>query len=237
MRLNILNPAFCYAGRYAIATVLVLLGCSAISGKAQTDKSPTGKAGSGIVKGRVKLQDSKSHGGVIVRVVKAASTGANSARARQEAEESAREITTDSKGDFEITGLATGDYVFTFSKPGFKGFTSRKLEVLSGETLRLKLIELGKEGEPYAQIRGAVLYGTGFTLPNAHVTIERIDGSKKFKQEKISQEGGEFGFTVKAEKATYRITAAAPGFITASQDITIENDEVRNIALTLQQIK
>jgi hypothetical protein len=237
MRLNILNSAFCYAGRYAIATALVLLGCSAISGKAQTDKVPTEKVGNGIVKGRVKLQDSKSHEGVVVRVVKSSNTGAKSARARQEAEENAREVMTDNKGDFEITGLATGDYVFSFSKSGFKGFTSRKLEVLSGETLKLKLIELGKEGEPYAQIRGAVLYGAGFTLPNAHVTIERIDGGKKFKQERLSQEGGEFGFTVKAEKAIYRITAAAPGFITASQEITIENDEVRNIALTLQQVK
>ena len=237
MQLNVLNPAFRYAGRYAVVTVLVLLGCSAISSKAQTDKAPTEKGASGIVKGRVKLQDSKSHEGVVVRVVKSASASANSARARQQAEESAREVTTDNKGDFEITGLATGDYVFSLSKAGFKGFTSRRLEVLSGETLKLKLIELRKEGEPYAQIRGAVLYGAGFTLPNAHVTIERIDSGKKFKQEKLSQEGGEFGFTVKAEKATYRITAAAPGFITASQELTIENDEVRNIALTLQQIK
>lgn len=237
MRLTIPFPAILSDGRYAIATLLVLFGCSAISGKAQTDKPTTRKGANGIVKGRVKLQDSKSHDGVVVRVVKTASTGANSARARQEAEESAREVATDNKGDFEVTGLATGDYVFSFSKPGFKGFTSRRLEVLSGETLRLKLIELGKEGEPYAQIRGAVLYGAGFTLPNAQVTIERIDGGKKFKQEKLSQEGGEFGFTVKAEKATYRLTATAPGFITASLELTIENDEVRNIALTLQQIK
>jgi hypothetical protein len=237
MQLNIRNSTFLYGGRYAIASVLVLLGCSAISSKAQTDNAPTEKAARGIVKGRVKLQDSKSHEGVIVRVVKTASTGVNSARARQEAEENAREVTTDNKGDFEITGLATGNYVFSFSKLGFKGFTSRRLEVLSGETLRLKLIELSKEGEPYAQIRGAVFYGAGFTLPNAQVTIERIDGGKKFKQEKLSQEGGEFGFTVKAEKATYRITAAAPGFVTATQEITIESDEVRNVALTLQQIK
>lgn len=237
MQLNILSPAFRYGSKYAITAVLVLLGCSAISGKAQTSNAPKEKGASGIVKGRVKLQDSKSHESVVVRVVKTAGTGVNSARARQEAEESTREVMTDSKGDFEITGLATGDYVFSFSKPGFKGFTSRRLEVLSGETLKLKLIELGKEGEPYAQIRGAVLYGVGFSLPNAQVKIERIDGGKKFIQEKLSQEGGEFGFTVKAEKATYRISAAAPGFISASLELTIENDEVRNVAITLQQIK
>src|SRR5205085_911690 len=161
---NFIHPAFRSAGqhdgRYVIATLLVLLGCSAISGKAQTDKAPTGKAQNGIVKGRVKLQDSKSHDGVVVRVVKASSGGVQSAPTRRDAEESAREVQTDVKGDFEITGLATGDYVFSFSKPGFKGFTTRKLEVLSGETIKLRsVIEMAKEGDPYAVIRGAVLYG------------------------------------------------------------------------------
>lgn len=242
MRLNFLRPAFRPAGnsdgRYAIAILVVLVGCSAILGKAQTDQAPTGKAQNGIVKGRVKLQDSKSHDGVIVRVVKATSISAQSARARQEADEQAREVRTDAKGDFEITGLATGDYVFSFSKPGFKGFTTRKLEVLSGETIKLRsVIEMAKEGDPYAVIRGAVLYGVGFTLPNAVVTIERIDGGKKFKEQTVARDGGEFAFRLKADKATYRITAAALGFITSSQEIAIEGDEVRNIALTLQQVK
>lgn len=242
MRLNFLHPAFRsagkYDGRYAIAILLVLVGCSAISGKAQTDQAPTVKAHNGIVKGRVKLQDSKSHDGVVVRVVKAPGVGGQSARARQEAEESAREVITDGKGDFEITGLATGDYVFSFSKLGFKGFTTRKLEVLSGETIKLRsVIEMAKEGDPYAVIRGAVLYGVGFTLPNAVVTIERIDGGRKFKEQTVARDGGEFAFRLKADKATYRITAVAPGFLTASQEITIESDEVRNVALTLQQIK
>ena len=238
MRLIVKNSAFRCAGNYAIAALLVLLGCSAISGKAQTGATASGKAPSGIVKGRVKLQDSKTHDGVVVRVVKTASVGVKPTRARQEAEEAAREVQTDAKGEFEITGLATGDYVFSFSKPGFKGFSTRKLEVLSGETVKLRsVIEMAKEGEPYAVIRGAVLYGVGFTLPNALVTIERINGGKKFKEETIARDGGEFAFRLRADKATYRITAVAPGFVTASQEITIEGDEVRNIALTLQQVK
>ncbi|MBI1766301.1 MAG: carboxypeptidase regulatory-like domain-containing protein [Acidobacteria bacterium] len=243
MRLNFLSPTLQDEGKYAIAALLVLFGCSAISGKAQTsqaaaEKAPASKTANGIVKGRVKLQDSKSHEGVVVRVVKAAGAGAQSARARQETEASAREVQTDSKGDFEVTGLATGDYVFSFSRPGYRGFTTRKLEVLSGETTKLRsLIEMAKEGDPFAVIRGAVLYGVGFTLPHAVVTIERIDGGKKFKEETVSRDGGEFAFRLKADKATYRITAAAPGFVTASQEITIEGDEVRNIALTLQQVK
>jgi hypothetical protein len=209
--------------RYAILFWLVLLGCSA----------PTVLSQTGVVKGKVKLQDSKTHEQVIIVVTKMRSATSNGKPTSSVAAE--QQFTTNSKGEFEITGLATGEYVFSFKKQGFKTFTSRKQEVLSGETLNLRLVELKRESEPYAQIRGAVFYGAGFTLPNAHVTIERIDGGKKFKQEKVSQEGGEFGFTLKAEKASYRITASAKGFISTSQEITIEGDELRNIALTLQQ--
>lgn len=209
--------------RYAILFWLVLLGCCATSVVAQT----------GVVKGKVKLEDSKTHEQVVIVVTKATSVSSSRKPAKEASTE--QQVTTNGKGEFEITGLATGEYVFSFQKPGFKTFVSRKQEVLSGETLNLRLIELKKEGDPYAQIRGAVLYGSGFSLPQALVTIERIDGGKKFKQEKVSQEGGEFGFTLKAEKATYRITASAKGFISASQEITIEADELRNIALTLQR--
>jgi hypothetical protein len=211
--------------RYAILFWLVLAGCGAVTAQAQT----------GIVKGKVKLQDEKTHEGVVIVVAKIGSAYANSDKVKERNGE--QQFSTNNKGEYEITGLATGEYTFTFRKRGFNTFISRKMEVLTGETLSLRLIELKKEGEPFAQIRGAVFYGMGFTLPNALVVIERIDGAKKFKQEKVSQEGGEFGFTLKAEKATYRITASAKGFISASQELTIEGDELRHIALTVQQIK
>lgn len=209
--------------RYAILFKLVLMVFQMTPVIAQT----------GVARGRVKLNQSKTHEGVKVRIakVKAGRTKASTA------EEDTQEVQTDNKGDYEFTGLANGDYVFTFTKEGYQGFTTRGLEILSGETVKIRLIELKKEGDPYAEIRGAVFYGGGFTLPNALITIERIDGGKKFKQEKVSQEGGEFKFRLKAEKATYRISASAQGFQTASQELTIEGDEVRNIALTLQQLK
>jgi hypothetical protein len=150
--------------------------------------------------------------------------------------EDKREAKTDSKGDFELAGLPAGDYSFSFEKQGYKTFLTRKLAVVGGETLKVSA-ELKREGEPFSLIRGAVLYGAGYSLPNASVTIERIDGGKKFKQEKVSGEGGQFVFRLKAEKAKYRITANARGFHPASTEIEIESDEVRNIALTLQQVK
>src|SRR5262249_2006785 len=180
----------------------------------------------GILKGKVKERNGKALEGVIIRATNAKD------------EEDKRETKSNDKGDFELTGLRAGQYSISLEKHGFKTFFSRKLEIAAGETTRLNsVVELAREGDPYAVIRGAVFYGSGYTLPNATVIIERIDGGKKFKQEKVSVEGGEFSFRLKAEKAKYRITATARGFQPATLEVEIENDEARNVALTLQQAK
>jgi hypothetical protein len=184
-------------------------------------------AQTGILKGRVKVQDSKSHDAVTVKAQRYNGT-------KPVAEPI--ETQTNAKGEYLFEKLTAGEYVLSFARAGYKSFTTRRQSVSDGETLAIKEIPLAKEGEPYAEIRGAVLYGVGYSLPNAIVTIERIDGSKKFKQEKASQEGGEFGFRVKADKAKYRITATARGFESASTEIEIEGDELRNIALTLKPL-
>lgn len=201
---------------YALIAKLVLMIFLAGSAAAQT----------GIVKGKIKEQGGKALEGVLVRAT----------HIRNKANQ--HDTRSDAKGDFEFANLPAGEYSLSFEKPGYRTFTTRKLEVTSGETLRLsQTIELRREGEPYSVIHGAVLYGPGYSLPNASVSIERIDGGRKFKQETISREGGEFAFRLKAEKAKYRITANARGFQPTSTEIEIESDEVRNIALTLQQAK
>ncbi|MGE0883848.1 MAG: carboxypeptidase-like regulatory domain-containing protein [Blastocatellales bacterium] len=199
---------------YALFAILVLMLSIAVPASAQT----------GTVQGKVKAYEGQSLEGVLVRATSAKNKSVNF------------ETTSNSKGDFEFASLPAGDYFFAFEKKGFKTFTSRNLTVVGGETLKLKnAIELKSEDEPYSSIRGAVLYGVGYTLRNALVKIERIDGGKKFKQEKVSGEGGEFGFRLKAEKATYRITATAKGFQEASTEVEIEGDEVRNVVLTLSK--
>jgi hypothetical protein len=198
---------------YALMAGLVLL-FACLSAAAQT----------GTVKGKVKEEGGKALEGVLVQVISTRN------------KEDKREAKTDSKGDFELAGVPAGDYSFSFENQGYKTFMTRKLAVLGGETLKVSA-ELKRESEPFSLIRGAVLYGAGYSLPNASVAIERIDGGKKFKQEKVSGEGGQFVFRLKAEKAKYRITANARGFQPASTEIEIESDEVRNIALTLQQVK
>jgi hypothetical protein len=181
-------------------------------------------AQTGTVKGRVKEQNGKALEGVLVRATS------------DKDKDAIHETRSDSKGDFEFTGLQPGDYSFTFEKQGFKTFSTRKLELAAGDTLKLsRVIELRRESDPFAVIRGAVLQGPGFTLPNATVTIERIDGGKKFKQETISREGGEFAFRVKPDKAKYRISASARGFQDGSIEVDIVSDELRYVVVTLQK--
>ncbi|MGH9837961.1 MAG: carboxypeptidase-like regulatory domain-containing protein [Blastocatellia bacterium] len=212
--------------KYAIQTAAVLVSLlAAASAPARQQAQETG----GAIKGKVKEQGGKPLEGVTVRAANAK---------EKESKEAGRETRTDGKGDFEFAGLEPGEYSLSFEKTGYKTFTTRKLEVVSGETLKLsRTVELPREGEPYSAIRGAVLYGVGYTMPNATITIERIDSGKKFRQETISREGGEFAFRLKSEKAQYRITASARGFQPASTEIEIEGGEVRNIALTLQPAK
>jgi len=176
------------------------------------------------IRGKVKEQKGKSQGDVLVKAVNAQNR------------DLAYETRSLENGDFNLTGLPGGDYILTFEKQGFKTFTTRRLTVPEGETLRLRTtIEIVREGEAYSLIRGAVLYDIGYTLPNARIQIERIDGGRKFKQETVSREGGEFAFRLRAEKATYRITASADGFETKSIELQIESDEVRNIAVNLSK--
>jgi Carboxypeptidase regulatory-like domain len=180
----------------------------------------------GALKGKVKERNGKALEGVLIRVTNA------------ESKEDNRETKSDDKGEFEFAALPAGRYSLSFEKQGYKTFITRKLEIAAGETTKLsRVVELAREGEPFAIIRGAVFHGSGYTLPNATVIIERIDGGKKFKQDTVSQEGGEFAFRLKAEKAKYRITASARGFEPASVEVEIASDEARNVALTLQQAK
>ena len=204
------------------APLLAALLLAPAGAQSQTQKG----AQTGALKGKVKERNGKALEGVIIRATNV------------ENKEDKRETKSDDKGDFGFDALPAGRYSLSFEKQGYKTFVTRKLEVAAGETTKLSSdVELSKEGAPYAVIRGAVFRGPGFTMPSATVTIERIDGGKKFKQETISQDGGEFAFRLKAEKATYRVTATARGFEPASIEIEIAGDEARNVALTLHPIK
>jgi hypothetical protein len=182
--------------------------------------------GSGRIKGKVREAGGKALSGVAIRAVNAGDP------------RDVHETHSDSSGDFVIDGLGAADYQLTFTMTGYKAFQTRKLEVKSGDQVQLrKAIELEREREPYAVVRGAVFRGDGYSLPDAKVTIERLGEGKRLKRETVSTSGGEFAFRLPAGKATYRVTAIARGFAPTSKDVDIENDDVRQVALQLQPPK
>lgn len=183
-------------------------------------------AQTGSIRGKVREQKGKSLSDVLIKATNA------------EKKDESFEARSGENGEFTLTSLPGGDYILTFEKQGFKTFTTRRLTIAAGDTLKLRsTIEIVREGEAYSLIRGAVLFDLGYSLPNALVIIERIDEGKKFKQETVSREGGEFAFRLRAEKAVYRITASAKGFLPKSVEIEVDFDEVRNIAITLEKEK
>lgn len=183
-------------------------------------------AQTGSIRGKVREQKGKSLSDVLIKATNA------------EKKDESFEARSGENGEFTLTSLPGGDYILTFEKQGFKTFTTRRLTIAAGDTLKLRsTIEIVREGEAYSLIRGAVLFDLGYSLPNALVLIERIDEGKKFKQETVSREGGEFAFRLRAEKAVYRITASAKGFLPKSVEIEVDFDEVRNIAITLEKEK
>lgn len=191
-------------------------------------------AETGSLRGRIREQRGKS----LAKVKVEATFQPGTDRTAEPASPAGTRTTeSNSQGEFLLGSLPPGDYVLSFSLPGYRTFTTRRLTVTAGESVRLsRVIELAREEAPYAVIRGAVLHGVGFTMPNALVTLERIDGGRKFRQRTISREGGEFAFRLRAEKATYRVTASSPGWKSAALEMEIESDEVRNIALVLEPL-
>jgi len=175
----------------------------------------------GTIKGKVKERGGKNLDAVLIVAVHAVD------------ESKKYEVRSNQNGEFQLRDLPPGDYALTFEKQGYETFKSRKLEVEAGETVNLRSVELSRDRPPFAIIRGAVFSEEGLSMRNALVRIEKVSEGKKFKEEAVSQDGGEFAFRLPAGKATYRLTAVAKGFQTISKDVDIENDDIRQISLSL----
>lgn len=198
--------------RYALAIPLVLAFGPLLGLAVQSNSS---------ISGRVKARGGKALSGVVITA------------SRWDDATKSTEAISGEKGEFEVSGLKAGEYVIRLEKAGYRSFTSRRVKLDSGETMKLREIELVPDSPPFAMIRGAVFTSDGFTLPNATVTIERLTEGKKLKRETTSVDGGEFTFKLPSERATYRVTASARGFESTTKDVEVDADEVRQIAISL----
>ena len=188
----------------------------------------------GQIQGKVKEEGGKMLGGVLVKANRMVTRSLDN----QDTEQKEYETKTDDKGEFVLRGLLPGNYTLTFELTGYRTFVTRRFELAAGETFKApKTIEMSREPEAHSLIRGAVLDASGYSLENASVSVERTDGKKFKKIEKASVTGGQFAFRVPSETGTYRLLASADGFVTATQEVTVDKNEIRSIVIQLEKKK
>lgn len=198
----------------AVAVLLLLAGV----GAAQKGARPT----TGGVKGKVKVDSGHTAGGVRVAVQ---SGDAEVARAE-----------TDSKGNYELSGLAPGVYTLTFRKAGLKTAQRREVEIEAGKVRSLgDKVFLPVDEGAIAFVRGSVFDADGRSVHGAHVEIARVgaDGSARKIDGRVTSETGTFNFRLNPNAGRYRVTAKANGR-EASKDVEIEGAMVYRVALSLK---
>ena len=187
-----------------------------------------------IIEGQVKESKGKALPGAVIKATRATT------RSLEGPDESkiVYEARTDDEGKFILQNLPAGSYSMVIERAGYRSIMTReRVTVSATDHYKIpKPFELVKNSEPYGIIRGAVLDDSGFTLPNCRVTIDRVNGKFR-KAEKETVEGGEFAFRVPAEKGTYKLEVSASGFESASKEVTIDGDEIRQVVVTLKRKK
>ena len=143
---------------------------------------------------------------------------------------------TNSKGEFEIRGLAPGSYGLTFRKPGLSVGTLEDVLVKAGKTNDLpdRLILTINEAS-IAQLAGSVFNEGGYSVPGVRVEVARLapDGTQKKIDGSYTSESGQFKFRLSPDKATYRVTVKPDGAEAQTKEVEIDGAMVYRIAFTI----
>ena len=195
---------------------LLLMSLLAFGVAAQKNKT------TGSIKGKVKTESGSAEG---VRVT-----------ARQGEREVAT-AATNSKGQFEIAGLAPGRYSIMFRKTGLSVAEIKDFEVVAGKARALggDLVLPVDEGS-LVFIKGSVFNEEGFSLRGVQVELARIEegGATKKIDGRISTRSGDFAFRLPAQAGRYRVTAKMDGMASVSKDVEVEGAAVYRVALSLK---
>lgn len=142
---------------------------------------------------------------------------------------------TDSKGRFQLDGLAPGVYSFVFDADGFGSGLLQGVEVKSGNVRDLgeRLILFPDRGLQVI-VNGSVFYKEGTSLGGAKVDIEEIaaDGSAKKLATVYTNVSGEFTYRRPQGQAKLRITARFRN-AEASKILDVGTAAIYRLALTL----
>ena len=203
--------------------VLLLAAALACVCAAQKKSKAAAQATTGGVRGRVKVDNSATPGGVRV--------------ALRRGEEEIAHAETSAKGEFEIANVAPGSYSLIFRKPGLQTGEIRSLEIRAGKTVSLgdKVFLPVDEGS-IAFVKGSVFNADGRSVYGAQVELFLInaDGSTKKLDGRLTNESGQFAFRLKPTAARYRVRAKGEGG-EAAQEVEIEGAMVYRVALSLKK--
>jgi hypothetical protein len=211
---------------WAACAALFALSLVAPAAAQKKSKKQQQEPTTGAIAGRVKVAPGATPGGVSVVV-------------RRGDEEVARRE-TNSKGEFEIQGLAPGTYGLTLRKAGLEVGRMEDVQVRSGKTVTLKdRLFLPVDDGAIAHIRGSVFDANGRSVGGAKVELARVeaDGSFRKLDDRVSNSTGSFAFRLPPERARYRLTAKADGAEPSSEEINIEGAAIYRVALSLHPKK
>lgn len=199
--------------------ILLAVALAASAGAAQKKSQPT----TGGVKGKVRVDSGSAPGSVDVTL-------------RRGDDEIAR-TETDGKGQFELRGIAPGQYTLTLRKAGLKTAQIRPIEIKAGKIGSLpERVFLPVDEGALVFLKGSVFGPDGRSVRGARIEIALVktDGSARKLDGRVTTEAGQFSFQLKADAARYRVTAKADGGLEATKEVDVEGAMVYRVALTLR---
>ena len=193
------------------AVVLFFLALTALAISAQT----------GGVKGKVRnMKGSAIEGATVTARLKG---------------EDVKSVKSDSKGNFQLTGLEPGVYNFVFEKSGYGAGVKYNVEVKSGSVTSLgDNLALVQDQGSLVILNASVFNQDGRSITGARVEVARIndDGSTKKIATGFTNVSGEFGLRQPEGAAKFRLTAFFKG-VSASKEITVDSAGRYSTAITL----
>lgn len=195
----------------AIAFCLLLTTCCSLTVSAQS---------SGGVKGKVRNMRGDSIAGATIT-------------ARQNSQD-VRSATSNSKGEFTLSGLESGVYNFVFDAKGYATSIKYSVEVKKGQIRDLggNLIMMVDQGSKVI-IHGSVFFKDGTSAAGSKVEVEKIaDGSTRKLGSGLTNYSGEFTFSQPEGHARYRVTATYKGS-TATKEIEVDSAAIYSMAISL----
>src|SRR6476661_8752129 len=144
-------------------------------------------------------------------------------------------VRSDSKGNFVIEGLESGNYNISFDAGGYSSGVLYNVEVKSKKVRDLgERLMLSRDEGTQVIINGSVFYREGTSVTGAKVEIEKLnaDGTYKTVGTAMTNISGEFTFRQPEANAKFRITAKFKG-TAGTKEVEVSNAAIYRLAITL----